>query len=212
MHNAAAPTARRKLRPGSPDLVPVMLNHVAWVTHDVGATADFYIRVMGMELASTVYDDKVPSTGDDFPYFHIFFRMQDGSTIAFSEVPGLPGRAPAPHPAYDVFDHLALQAGSREELLQWKEWLIQNGIDVIGPVDHKGLILSIYFHDPNGLRLEITLPVDPEWNMHTEQGHADLQMWTDAKAKALAEGQDFRAVMIELIRTRRRRYDNSGRE
>jgi hypothetical protein len=48
--------------------------------------------------------------------------------------------------------------------------------------------------------------------MHTEQGHADLQMWTEAKAKALAEGQDFRAVMIELIRTQRRRYENSGRE
>lgn len=196
-----------RLSPGNPELVPVMLNHLAWVTHDVAATADFYIRVMGMELASTVYDDKVPSTGDDFPYFHIFFRMKDGSTIAFFEVPGLPGREPAPHPAYDVFDHLALQAESHEELLQWKDWLVENGVDVIGPVDHKGLILSIYFHDPNGLRLELTTPVDPEWNQHTEQGHVDLEMWTQAKAKALDEGKDFRATMIDLIREQRVRYD-----
>src|SRR3712207_5739374 len=80
-----------------PRLTPVMLNHAAWVTHDVEATANFYINVMGMELASTVYDDRVPSTGDDIPYFHIFFRMQDGSTIAFFEAIGLPKRLPAPH-------------------------------------------------------------------------------------------------------------------
>jgi catechol 2,3-dioxygenase-like lactoylglutathione lyase family enzyme len=198
----------KRLRPGNPDLVPLMLNHLAWVTDDVGMTADFYIRVMGMELASTVYDDKVPSTGDDFPYFHIFFRMKDGSTIAFFEVPGLPRRVPAPHPAYDVFDHLALQAQNREELLEWKEWLLKNGVDVIGPVDHKGLILSIYFHDPNGLRLEMTTPVDPEWNRHTEQGHVDLEMWMQTKAKASAEGTDFRTVMVDLIKKQRERYND----
>jgi catechol 2,3-dioxygenase-like lactoylglutathione lyase family enzyme len=52
----------------------------------VAATADFYTRIMGMELASTCFDDKIPSTGDAFPYFHIFFKMQDGSTIAFFRV------------------------------------------------------------------------------------------------------------------------------
>ena len=60
-------------------LTPRMLNHAAYVTHDVAATADFYTRILGMELASTLFDDHVPSTGDDFPYFHIFFRMADGS-------------------------------------------------------------------------------------------------------------------------------------
>ena len=206
MPAAPAPGEARTLRPGNPNLVPVMLNHLAWVTNDVEKTADFYIRIMGMELASTVYDDKVPSTGDDFPYFHIFFRMQDGSTIAFFEAPGLPDRAPPPHPAYEVFDHVALQAGNREELLLWKAWLDENGVDVIGPVDHKGLILSIYFHDPNGLRLEITTPVDPEWNQHTDRGYADLEMWIETKAKAQAAGEDFRTVMIDLIRKQRERY------
>ena len=64
---AAVPTVK---------LTPLMLNHAAWVTHDVEATADFYMNVMGMDLASTVIDDTVPSTGDAFPYFHIFFRMK----------------------------------------------------------------------------------------------------------------------------------------
>src|SRR3546814_10761332 len=70
---------------------------------------------MGMELVSTVLDDSVPSTGDDFAYFHVFFKMRDGSTIAFFEAPGLPPRSEVTHPAYEVFDHIALQAKDRSE-------------------------------------------------------------------------------------------------
>lgn len=192
--------------PQSPGLVPMMLNHAAWVTHDVEATADFYTRIMGMELASTVYDDQVPSTGDAFPYFHIFFRMQDGSTIAFFEAPGLPPRPAASHPAYDIFDHIALQAADRAEVLRWYDWLRANDIAVIGPTDHKGLIYSIYFHDPNGLRLEITTPLDTDWNRHGEQGQADLKMWCDAKKRAIAENRDVSAALVALIRDQRQRY------
>ncbi|MGE4323851.1 MAG: VOC family protein [Sphingobium sp.] len=193
-------------RPANPGLTPIMLNHAAWVTHDVEATAEFYTRVMGMELASTVYDDRVPSTGDDIPYFHIFFRMQDGSTIAFFEAIGLPERLPPPHPAYDIFDHIALQARDRAEVDRWHGWLTENGVDVIGPTDHKGLIYSIYFHDPNGIRLEITTPLDAEWNRHTQQGYADLKMWCDAKKKAQAENADVGAALLAVIRAQRQRY------
>jgi catechol 2,3-dioxygenase-like lactoylglutathione lyase family enzyme len=188
-------------------LTPLMLNHAAWVTHDVEATANFYINIMGMELASTVYDDKVPSTGDAFPYFHIFFRMQDGSTIAFFEAPGLPPRPPITHPAYDIFDHIALQAANKEEVDEWGAWLRSNGVEIVGPTDHKGLIYSIYFRDPNGIRLEITTPLDPEWNKHTAQGRADLENWCDAKKKAVAEGRDVVAALVDLIHDTRKRYD-----
>jgi hypothetical protein len=58
-----------------------------------------------------------------------------------------------------------------------------NGVDVIGPTDHKGLILSVYFHDPNGFRLEITTPLDADWNCHTDRGYEDLRMWVDAKER-----------------------------
>jgi len=187
-------------------LTPLMLNHAAWVTHDVEATAAFYTKIMGMELASTIYDDRVPSTGDEFPYFHIFFRMQDGSTIAFFEAPGLPSRPDVTHPAYEIFDHLALQAADREEVDRWANWLRENGVALIGPVDHKGFVYSIYFHDPNGIRLEITAPLDPDWNRHTEQGNTDLALWCDTKKKALAEGRDVTASLLELIRETRKRY------
>ncbi|MHA3791196.1 VOC family protein [Sphingomonas sp. YL-JM2C] len=204
---ADAPTTDISVSAINPGLTPRMLNHAAWVTHDVEKTADFYTRIMGMALASTVYDDSVPSTGDAFPYFHIFFRMQDGSTIAFFEAPGLPERPEPSHPAYDIFDHIALEARDRSEVDQWHAWLVSNGVDVIGPTDHKGLIYSIYFHDPNGLRLEITTPLDAEWNRHSERAAADLKMWCDAKKQALAENRDVPAALVDLIRETRKRYE-----
>lgn len=183
-------------------LTPLMLNHAAWVTHDVEATADFYMNIMGMDLASTVIGGSVPSTGDAFPYFHIFFRMKDGSTIAFFEAPGLPERPAVSHPAYHIFDHIALQAASHEEVDRWYEWLTSNGIDVVGPTDHDGLIYSIYFKDPNGLRLEITYPTDPDWNRHTQQAYADLEFWKEGKRQARKSGRELVQAMVELIESR----------
>lgn len=190
----------------NPGLTPMMLNHAAWVTPDAAATTDFYTRIMGMELASTVLDDSVPSTGDAIPYFHIFFRMGDGSTLAFFEAPGVPPPSKSSHPAYDIFNHIALQAKDRAEVLKWHEWLKSQGVDVIGPTDHKGLILSIYFHDPAGIRLEITTPLDKEWNRHTEKGYADLKLWEDTKAQAKAEGKDVPEALVEMIKDVRKRY------
>lgn len=186
-------------------LTPLMLNHAAWVTHDVEATAEFYMNIMGMDLASTVIDDSVPSTGDAFPYFHIFFRMQDGSTIAFFEAPGLPERSDISHPAYDIFDHIALQAESREQVGEWYDWLTSKDIEVTGPTDHDGLIYSIYFHDPNGIRLEITYPTDPNWNRYSDKGMRDLEMWNEGKRRARESGVDVTSTMTKLIREERAR-------
>lgn len=184
-------------------LTPLMLNHAAWVTHDVEATANFYTKVMGMELASTVYDDTVPSTGDTFAYFHIFFKMLDGSTIAFFEAPGLPPRPEVTHPAYDIFDHIALQASDRGEVDRWAEWLRGNGVDIVGPTNHNGLIYSVYFHDPNQIRLEITTPLDPDWNDHGEKAEADLKAWCETKKTAESKGEDVGEALLALITTQR---------
>ena len=188
--------------------VPRMLNHYARVTHDVGATADFYSRILGMEIASTIMDDQVPSTGDAFPYFHIFFRMGDGSTMAFFECTDLPLPAKPSHPAYDVFEHIALEVKDATEIEEWKKWLISQGVEVLGPIDHKGIIQSIYFRDPNGYRLELTTPIDPAWNRHTEQAKKDLSLWLEAREKAKAQGADVSAAMVDLIRkVKHERYE-----
>ena len=191
-------------------LTPRMLNHLAYVTHDVAATADFYTRILGMELASTIFDDHVPSTGQDIPYFHIFFRMADGSTIAFFECTDLPPAAKSTHPAYDTFNHVALQAENPAEIRRWREWLVSNGVEVLGPIDHKGMIESIYFHDPNGIRLELTTPLDKDWNRQTEQGHADLKLWVETKELARREGRDPAQALRAMIAESKKRYGKAA--
>jgi catechol 2,3-dioxygenase-like lactoylglutathione lyase family enzyme len=184
---------------------PQMMHHIAYVTHDSAATVDFYSKVLGLPFCSTVMDDRVPSTGEPFPYLHIFFRMPDGSTIAFFECPGIPDAPPSSHPAYDTFNHLALQASSKEDVDRWKDWLVQHGVDVVGPTDHK-IIYSIYFHDPNGLRLEITTTVDENWNRHEEQAGKDLAIWEATKARARAEGRDVAGELVKLISANRAKH------
>ena len=183
-------------------LAPTMLNHAAYVTHDAEATVKFYTQVLGMELASTIVGDRIPSTGDAFPYFHLFFRMGDGSTMAFFESPGLPPAAKPTHPAYDIFNHIAFQVDSAQELERWREWLAANGVEVIGPIDHEGMVLSIYFRDNNGHRLELTTPLDKDWNRHTDKAYRDLEGWLGVKRKAEREGGDVRAALLEYIRGR----------
>ena len=168
-----------------------MLSHVAYMTRDTAATADFYTRILGMELVNAVLDDSIPSTGEPIPYFHSFFRMADGSTIAFFEAPELPPLAPPPHPAYDTFQHLALQVDSTDDVDRWHEWLGAHGVEVLGPVDHK-IIYSIYFHDPNGVRLEITTPTSTRRGTTTARAaRASLDDWEAVKATRARSGDDM---------------------
>ena len=180
---------------------PTMLSHVAYITHDTAATVRFYRELLGMDLVNAVLDDSIPSTGDPVPYFHSFFRMADGSTVAFFEAPELPPQAPAPHPAYDVFQHLALQVDTKAAVDQWHDWLVENGVDVLGPVDHK-IIYSIYFHDPNGIRLEITTPLAADWNDRPEVARDIVGSWLEAKREAAVSGRPADEVLRQAIAAR----------
>jgi len=179
-----------------------MLSHLAYVTHDAEATVAFYTTVLGLDFVLAVIDDTVPSTGEPFPYFHIFFRLGDGSTIAFFEAPGLPPRPAVTHPAYDVFDHLALQVDTPEDVDRWHQQLTNLGYDVLGPIDHH-IIYSIYFHDPvNDIRLEITTPLVPDWNDRGTEAAQSLTEWAQAKQHATQTGRPQHEVLLELIQRR----------
>lgn len=188
---------------GRPDR-PAMLSHVAYITTDTASTTDFFERILGMELVNAVLDDAIPSTGEPIPYFHSFFRMSDGSTVAFFEAPELPPLGSPPHPAYNTFQHLAMQVASKEEVDRWHRWLQSQGVEVLGPVDHK-IIYSIYFHEPNGIRLEITAPLSPKWNDNAEAAQDSLHDWNTIKQEARQSGRDMVAVLADLTRRRSHR-------
>jgi glyoxylase I family protein len=131
------------------------LHHVAYRCSDAKQTADFYTRVLGLEYAMAVAEDRVPSTGEAHPYMHIFFRMDDGSYVAFFELPESPqmgrdGNTPV------WVQHLALRVENEAALLRNKARIEAHGVEVLGPVDH-GICKSIYFFDPNGHRLELAV-------------------------------------------------------
>ena len=73
------------------------LNHFAWRCRDAEETRVFYEDVLGLPLAHVVRADTVPSTGEYCPYVHLFFRMKDGSFVAFFDLGD--GKASVPDPA-----------------------------------------------------------------------------------------------------------------
>jgi len=135
--------------------IPVKsLHHYAYRCRDAEETRHFYEDILGLPLVVTVYHDNVPSTGEYHPYFHIFFRMADGSCIAFFDL--LDGKQCVPDPETPSWvNHLALNVDSKETLIKMKQRLEAHRVEVLGVVDH-GIFDSIYFFDPNGIRLELT--------------------------------------------------------
>ena len=91
------------------------LHHVAYRCRDARETADFYTKVLGLEYAMALAEDRVPSTGEPHPYMHVFFRMDDGSYVAFFELPDSPemGRD-ANTPSW--VQHLALRVPDEQTL------------------------------------------------------------------------------------------------
>ena len=129
------------------------LHHFAWKCRDADETIEFYTNVLGLPHVHTIEKDHVPSTGEYAPYKHIFFQMPDKSCIAFFDLGD--GEATTTD-CDDWVVHFAFNVDTKEDVVHWMRKLLVNKIDVIGPTNHDGWIYSIYFFDPNGLRLEIT--------------------------------------------------------
>ena len=197
------------MRSASPDgdatqsqaVLPQMLSHAAFISRDTAATVEFFTKVLGMEFVAAVLNDQIPSTGEVVPYFHSFFRMADGSTIAYFEAPDLPPIPDPPHPVYDTFRHFAMQVSTVGEVDAWHARLVAHDVEVLGPVDH-GIMYSIYFHDPDGNRLEIATPTDDRWNDDAPEAHSALAEWNEMKAKAKNTGTSLSSELAALSRRR----------
>ena len=157
------------------------LHHVAYRCKDAKKTADFYTQVLGLEYAMAVSEDRVPSTGEAHPYMHIFFRMDDGSYVAFFELPESPDMGRDEKTPTWV-QHLALRVDDEETMMRYKQRIESHGVEVLGPVDHT-ICKSIYFFDPNGHRLELTVDTTtPEMRKQLSSvSEAMLKEWNSTK-------------------------------
>ena len=181
--------------------VPVAgLHHFAYRCRDAEETRRFYEGILGLPLAHIIQEDRVPSTGEYCPYVHIFFEMGDGSFIAFFDLGDDLASDPSPNTPSWV-NHLALNVASVEDLQQAKQRLEAAGVEVVGVTDH-GFINSIYFFDPNGIRLELTVQVgqtrhDPAALAETRKR---LDAWSARKERLRASGE-IKPARQKIIRS-----------
>ena len=161
------------------------LYHYSFPCRDGEETRQFYEDILGLPLVACMQADTVPSSGEYGPYAHFFFEMGDGSYLAFFDL----GKNEMPEPSPNTADwvmHFAVEVDTVEDVLVYKKRLNEAGIETTDIVDH-GFINSIYFFDPNGLRLEITARVDEpgELKKMAEGAHESLKAWGIKKAELL---------------------------
>jgi len=143
------------------------IHHVAYRCNDAKDTVEWYQRVLGMTYTTAFAEDKVPSTGEDDPYMHVFLDCGGGNVLAFFELPTQEPMGRDPNtPAW--VQHLAFEVEDEAALLAAKAHVEAQGIDVLGPTFH-GVFRSIYFFDPNGHRVELAC------NIGTDEQYAELK-------------------------------------
>ena len=157
------------------------LHHFAWRARDAEETRHFYEDILGLPLYHIIQSDHVPRTGEYCPYTHFFFRLQDGSFIAFFDLGDDVKSEPSPNtPAW--VNHISFRVDSVADLEATKARLQAHGVDVLGVTDHH-IFKSIYFFDPNGIRLELTAQLADDLQMLEESktARARLDAWTARK-------------------------------
>lgn len=157
------------------------IHHVAYRCKDAKETVQWYRKYLDMDFVLAIAEDQVPSTKDPDPYMHIFLDAGGGNILAFFELPTKPPMGRDPNtPAWT--QHLAFEVDSMERLHEVKKRMQADGIDVIGPTEHT-IFKSIYFHDPNGHRLELAFnTATPEMSRKLDDVKWDmLDEWARTK-------------------------------
>ena len=154
------------------------LHHNAYRCRDSEETRRFYEEFLGLPLSHTL-EIKETLSGRKTETLHTFYRLGDGSHLAFFEAPDMPFEFKQQHD-YDL--HIALEVGEND-LLSMLQKGKARGIETRGVSNH-GFIHSVYFRDPNGYVIELTMKMpghgkamDPALN----GARAKLDRWQTAK-------------------------------
>jgi catechol 2,3-dioxygenase-like lactoylglutathione lyase family enzyme len=155
------------------------LHHNAYRCRDSEETRRFYEDFLGLPLAATLRIAET-KTGRKTETLHTFYRLGDGSFLAFFEAPDMPFEFKVQHD-YDL--HIALEVGL-EELPALLARGKDSGVPTRGISNHD-FIHSVYFQDPNGYIIELTakLPHHDEAVDAARNGaRMKLDLWQSDKA------------------------------
>ncbi len=154
------------------------LHHNAYRCRDSEQTRAFYEEFLELPLAD-VFTISETKTGRQTKTLHSFFRLGDGSYLAFFEVPDTPFDFKNQHD-YDL--HIALEVDA-DTLQRMFDKGKDAGVETRGIADH-GFIRSIYFRDPNGYVIELTAPTGKaaDYALKAEKrAHQSLADWQAEK-------------------------------
>ncbi len=143
------------------------LHHSAYRCRDTEETRKFYEDFLGLPFVEALWIEET-KTARTTNVLHTFFQMDDGSCLAFFEVPHEPFEFKDQHD-YDLHIALIIEPPVLEPMLEKGKSL---GIESRGIADH-GFTDSIYFRDPNGYVVELCAP----------KTKADSEFFDAAKAK-----------------------------
>jgi catechol 2,3-dioxygenase-like lactoylglutathione lyase family enzyme len=156
------------------------LHHNAYRCRDAEETRRFYEDFLGLPLVNAFRIDTTATgrkTGAGV--LHAFFRLDDGSSLAFFEAPEMPFEFKQQHD-FDLHIALEVEPDALEKMLAKGK---AEGREVRGPSDHK-FIRSIYFRDPNGYVIELTAKVpgnEADMDPTKNRARAVLEEWQAAK-------------------------------
>ncbi len=123
------------------------LHHVTLVAADLARTTAFYSGVLGLPLAREAANDDDPGAR------HFWFGEPGTTLVSFLEYPDMPDGTVGRGSTH----HLAFAVGSAAEQDAWREWLASRDVPCTEALQRGGL-RSLYFRDPDGHVLEITVP------------------------------------------------------
>ncbi|HVO13749.1 MAG TPA: VOC family protein [Alphaproteobacteria bacterium] len=160
------------------------LHHNAYRCRDAEETRRFYEDFLGLPLAGSL-DIRETKSGRKTSTLHTFYRLDDGSYLAFFEAPDMPFEFKRQHD-YDLHIALEVDPAALEPMMAKGK---ARGIETRGISDH-GFIHSIYFRDPSGYVIELTAKMpahDQAMDPAKNRARAILDDWQKAKAAAPAD-------------------------
>ena len=158
------------------------LHHNAYRCRDSEETRRFYEDFLGLPLVHTIEIGRT-KTGRETSALHTFYRLDDGSHLAFFETPDLPFEFKAQHD-FDLHIALEVEPPVIDAMLAKGKAL---GMETRGPSDHE-FVRSIYFRDPNGYVIELCAKRadhDAQMDPAANGARAALDRWSAEKAAAV---------------------------
>ncbi len=162
------------------------IHHLALNTDDMQGTIDFYTGVLGMPLVHALRVPPGvglgPGNRGNPPFEnlrHYFFDAGGDTLLAFFEMPK-GAKEHGDRNALAAMQHCAFTA-TQERFEHLLTRLQQAGVATIGPIMVGAQTWSVYFMDPNGIRLEFSYQAGDGDDVRV------VERWTQTREEALAE-------------------------